>query len=390
MTTDEFSSVDLLAIDEDRQFLAIEYSRIGLRLRALSAMLSFAAILILGPFSGALALRDSVDRFTGIWQLRVLLFFAVLGIASGILELPLTYFRGFVLPHRYGLSNQSLRQWLADVAKGAAIAAVLGIGTIEVLYGLLRLAPDAWWIWSGILFTLFTVVLSALAPVLILPLFFRLKPLADPGLAAAVLALAQRARTHVASVCEINLSSKTPAANAAVIGLGATRKIVLGDTLIESFPRAEVEVVVAHELAHHVHRDVTKGLLLDSALSIAGFYLANLALHAAARHWRYAGVWDLGALPILAATLGIWGALSGVLGRWFSRRMETAADAFSLQLTDYGVAFVNSEIRLTNQNLSRLRPPLLQESLLYTHPAPWRRIAMGQQYLAARVQSISE
>ncbi len=352
-----------------------------MRLRAVGAVLSLVLLLTLGPLGIAPRLRDAMMAITAIWQLQILLFFAILAVAVGIVEAPLTYVSGFVLPHRYSLSNQTLAQWLTDVGKGIALAGVLGAASVEILYGFLRWTPDTWWLWTGIIFTFFTVVLSALAPVLILPLFFRLSPLRNSDLTQSVSALAARAGTRVAAICEIDLSSKSPAANAAVIGLGTTRKIVLGDTLLEYFPPPEVEVVVAHELGHHVHHDLPRGLLLESALTLAGFFLVNLALHAAVREWHFAGVWDLGAAPVLGAALGIWSTLTGPVARWYSRRREAAADAYSLELTGDGTAFVNSEVRLTNQNLGWLDPPVWLEALTYTHPAPWRRIEMGRRYL---------
>jgi STE24 endopeptidase len=188
----------------------------------------------------------------------------------------------------------------------------------------------------------------------------------------------------VREVCHINLSSKTPAANAAVIGLGRTRKIVLGDTLTASFSAPEIEVVVAHELGHHVHRDIPRGIVLEAAALFVSFFVVNLALYAAASRWNFTGVWDLGLFPVLAFVVGACGSLTSVLTRAYSRHREAAADVYSLTLTGKGTAFVNSEIRLTNQNLAWLHPPAWVERLFYTHPAPWRRIAMGESFLANR------
>jgi STE24 endopeptidase len=373
-----------VSIDAERQRLAEEYARIRLWLGALSLCISIGAIILLGPAGLAVGLRDAVRSATGVWPLEVALFFLILGGLWGVIKAPLVYVSSFRLPHRYGLSNQTFGQWSADVAKGAALGTLIAGAAVEVLYGFLRATPDTWWIWTGIAFTLLTVGLSAVSPVVILPLFFKLQPIGDDDLVDRIRRLARSAGTNIRDVRHINLSSKTPAANAAVIGLGRTRKIVLGDTLTSSFPVEEVEVVVAHELGHHVHRDIAKGLSLEAVSIVSGFFVTNLALHAATRQWGFAGVWDLGLFAVLAAVLGLWGTASGIVSRALSRRMESAADAYSLVLTGQGEAFVNSEIRLTNQNLAWLRPPDWVETLLYTHPAPWRRIAMGETYLAHR------
>lgn len=371
----------LLAIDPERQKLAKQYALLRLRLWAVSLTLSLCALLVLGPLGVAPDLRDVVQHLTGAWPLQVAIFFGVLGLVWALLTLPLMYYGGFVLPHRFGQSNQTLRAWAADMVKGAGVGVVLGAIAVETLYGFLRLTPLTWWIWTGIAFTLLTVVLAALAPLVIIPIFFKLRPLRDQALREAILRLAEGAGTQVASVCEIELSAKSPAANAAVIGLGRTRKIVLGDTLLSEFPSEEIEVVVAHELGHHVHRDVGKGLLADSFLAFAGFFLASLVLRAAVGQWHFSGVWDLGAFPVLAVTFGAWSAATGVLSRALSRRMERAADAFSIAITGRAEAFTNSEVRLTNQNLGWFQPPCWVENLFYTHPAPWRRVAMGEEAL---------
>lgn len=371
-----------MQIDSESQVCARRYALVRICLRGVSGALSLAGLALLGPAGLATVLRDATSGLA--WPLQVAVFFATLGVAAFLLTLPLTYYRAFVLPHRYGLSNQTTRGWLADLLKGAAIGAVLGGLSTEVLYALLRLNPDWWWVWAAIAYALLSVVLTLVAPVVILPFFFRLRPLRNHALRAAISGLAARAGAQVAEVCEINLSGKTRAANAAVVGLGLTRKIVLGDTLLDEFPPEEIEVVVAHELGHHVHRDLAKGILLGACLSVFGFGITAGVLKLAAARWHFAGVWDLGAFPALAASLGIWRAASSVTERAFTRKMEAAADAYSLELTGLGASFVASEVRLVNQNLAWLRPPRIVELLFYTHPAPWRRIAMGEAYSAQR------
>jgi STE24 endopeptidase len=372
--------VDRVRLDPTRQEQARELARARLWLRAASLAISVTGLVLLGPVGLAGWLAGRAEQASSLWPLQVAVFFAVLGLAAGLLDLPLSYCSGFVLAHRYGLSTQSFRAWLIDLTKAAAIGVLLGGIAIEAVYAFLRLTPDTWWIWTGIFFSLLTVGLTTLAPVLILPLFYRLTPLRDPDLEADVRRLAARAETQVADVAEIDLSDKTTAANAAVIGMGRTRKIVLGDTLLERFGRDEVEVVVAHELGHHVHRDLLRGVVAGSALSLAGFYVANLALHTAVSRLHFQGVWDLAAFPVLAVALGGWGWIAARIELALSRWMEARADAYALELTGKSGAFIDSEIRLTNQNLAWYRPPAWLELLLYSHPAPWRRVAMGERY----------
>ena len=187
---------------------------------------------------------------------------------------PLRWVRGFWLPRRFGLLHQSLASWLTDRAKAAALGAVLGLGGVLVIYGLLG-ATRWWWLIAAAVFFVVGIALAALFPILIVPLFYRLTPLADPELTATLLALARRAGVAVVGVWVVDESRKSRTANAAVVGLGRTRRIILYDTLATSFRREEVEAVLAHELGHHVHGDLRRGLLVQGALTLVTFWLAG-------------------------------------------------------------------------------------------------------------------
>ncbi|MER3459571.1 MAG: peptidase, partial [Chloroflexota bacterium] len=173
----------------------------------------------------------------------------VLGV-YGLALMPLSFYSSYILPHRFGLSAQTVRGWIADQIKGAAVGGLLGLALIEATYALVRAAPATWWLWAGVGYLVFTVILANLAPILLVPLFFKLTPIADQDLAARLTRLAERAGTHVRGVFTIDLSRRTKAANAALMGLGHTRRIVLGDTLLREFTPDEIETVLAHELGH--------------------------------------------------------------------------------------------------------------------------------------------
>src|SRR5262249_14714293 len=163
---------------------------------------------------------------------------------------------GFVLPHRYGLSVQTRRGWAADYVKGTLLGVAQTLLIAAPVVALLRLSPDRWWLWAGLCLALFGVVLANLAPILIVPLFYRLRPLADDELGTRLERLASGAGARVRGVYVMDMSRRTRTANAALMGIGNTRRIVLGDTLLEAFPADEVVAVLAHELGHHVHHDL--------------------------------------------------------------------------------------------------------------------------------------
>ncbi|HAH01187.1 MAG TPA: hypothetical protein DCL75_20595, partial [Ktedonobacter sp.] len=271
-------------IDPERQQQAREYARLRRRLSFIS--MGIAAIGIIFVFWSGLdtAMRDWLQFLTwqpiaGWYPWQVLVYFLVFMLAYEIITAPLAYFGGFVLPHRYGLSTMTLKSWLIDLCKGLVLGLILEALAVELIYLLLATQPQIWWLWVAVILLFFMVVMANLAPVLILPLFYKFTPLPEGELTRRLLALVERAHTRVSGVFTMHLSSKTTAANAALMGLGNTRRIVLGDTMLDRYTPDEIEVVLAHELGHHVHHDIWKLILSQAVLTLGGLYLLNLALH---------------------------------------------------------------------------------------------------------------
>ena len=340
----------------------------GLRLAFLVVVLVSGAAVVVAEVGATLS-----DR----WWAQVLVVAMVLGGAQALLALPLGWVRGFWLPRRYGLLHQPLGAWLRDRTKAAALGGLLGLAGVLLVYGLLRVTAW-WWLIAASAFFLVGIALSALFPVVILPLFYRLTRLADPELEPRLLALAERAGVAAIGVWVLDQSRKSRTANAAVVGLGRTRRIVLFDTLATGFRAEEVEAVLAHELAHHVHGDLRRGLLVHGALTLVTFALAHWLLHTGVGRWGITGPADPAGLPWLALVFMVLGAVQLPLANAFSRRIEQQADDFGLRLTRDPAAFVAAMERLGTLNLAERRPHRLKEILLYSHPALDRRIARAR------------
>jgi STE24 endopeptidase len=308
---------------------------------------------------------------------QVALVAAALSVAHTLLVLPLTWLSGWVLPRRYGVLHQSLRGWLADRAKAAALGAGVGLAAVEVVYALLR-ATALWWLAAAAAAVAFAIVVTAVLPIWILPLFYRLTPLADDSLRARLLGLAERSGVRAIGVWIADESRRSRTANAAVVGLGATRRILLYDTLASAFQPAEIEAVLAHELGHHAHGDVRRGLIAHGLLGVVTFWIADRLLSAGVRWWDLAGVADPAGLPWLALVLGALGLVTMPLVNAFSRRIERHADDFALALTRDPQGFVGAMERLAALNLAERRPHRLKELLLFSHPALDRRIARAR------------
>jgi len=375
-------------LDTERQQKAREYAHIRHRLFLVDLAIAAIGVLIV-LFSGlGTWLRDILQPLawqpvTGWFPWQVLVYFLVLMLGYQIISAPLSYYSGFVLPHRYGLSVQSFKNWLLDLSKGLALGLVFEILAVELIYVLLAAQPQTWWLWVAITLLFFAVIMANLAPVLILPLFYKFTPLPEGELTQRLLALADRAKTKVRGVFTMHLSSKTTAANAALMGLGNTRRIVIGDTMLDQYTPDEIEVVLAHELGHHVHRDIWKLIFSQSVLTLVGLYLINLVLHWAVdtQHY-YQGLADVAMMPLILLLAGIFGLIIMPLSNGYSRRIEYQADEYALQATQNIEAYKSTMTRLANQNLAELEPSPLIEFLLYDHPSVGKRLRHGDEFAA--------
>jgi STE24 endopeptidase len=383
ITKNEQSIESDSTLDPKRQEKAKEYAAIKKRLMLVDLAFGVLYLLVWLLTGWSQDLKSALLTVTMNDWLLVALFAAVFGGIFLLLNLPLSYYEGFVLPHRYGLSNQSFKDWVLDQVKGGLVSGVLGLLVLEVIYAVLRAAPDTWWLWAAGILLLFNVLLANLAPVLLLPLFYKLQPLGEEHaeLEGRLIALAEKANTHVKGVYKIDMSRRTSAANAALTGLGNTRRILLGDTMLNEFSDDEIETVLAHELGHHVNKDIPVGIVIESVITLVGLYLAGLGLQWGVTMFGFDSVADIAGLPLLALVLGAFGLLTMPLGNAYSRWRERRADLYALQATHKGEAYASALTRLANQNLAEADPPDWEEFLLYSHPALGKRIAMAQGFI---------
>jgi STE24 endopeptidase len=368
-------------LDPEKQVQARQYARIGRRLWLLDTLAGAVYGMAWLFFGWAKALADWLRHYTIHDWLLVLGFIVVFGGIAGLLELPLGYYSGYILPHRFGQSNQDFKSWLVDQGKNFLIGAPLGLLALELVYLALRLTGGWWWLWAGAGMLVFTVLLANLAPVLIMPLFNKFVPLGDEHaeLAARLMKLADQAGTKVRGVYKYDMSKRTKAANAALTGLGSTRRIVLGDTLINEFSPDEIETVLAHELGHHVHKDIPVLLAFGTVMTLGGLYLASLVLHWAAGFFGFAGPADIAGLPALGLVLGAFGLLTQPLDNAVSRWRESMADEYAIQSTGKKQAFASAFIRLANQNLGEVDPEKWVVFMFYDHPPLGERIRMASE-----------
>jgi STE24 endopeptidase len=361
----------------ERQKLAKEYARL-MRQLSFVELAVVGALLLALVFGGVSVKLSYFLAFSQPWASA--LYFVILVIGLGIIMMPLTYYQGFILPRRYGLSNQKLGAWLADRAKASALGFLLGLAVVILLYWLLDRFPGIWWLLAGISVLLLSLLLTRLTPTLLLPIFFKLEPLNDVELKQRLMNLAKQAQTQIVGVFTMDLSSKGTTANAMLAGLGKTRSIILSDTLLQQYTAEEIEVILAHELGHHIHRDIPKLIAVQAVVVLLAFYLSDLILRASLVPLGFQGIADVAAFPVLFLSLAAFGLIVTPFINAYSRHVETSADEAALELTDKPQAFVTAMTKLTDQNLNVADPSRWVELLFYDHPPYNKRVDLAQRY----------
>jgi STE24 endopeptidase len=361
------------------------------RLKRQSAVISVVlAAMVLGGLLLSGASRALADA-AGSWAhaapgrfspAAVAIYVVLLAAVQEATALPIAYYRGFFLEQRYGLSSETLPGWLRDHAKAAALGLLFAAAGAEVVYLLLTVLPVWWWLASAAVFAAAMFGIAKLLPLVLLPLFYKFTPLDRPSLRARLVSLSERAGVPVLGIYEWGLGEKTRRANAALVGTGSTRRIIVSDTLLAEYSDDEIEVILAHELAHHVHRDILTSLIAESALLVAAFYVAAVALGAVGQRIGLRSPSDVAGLPLLllaggAVSIAATPAVNA-LSRWNERR----ADRYALALTRQPAAFISAMKRLASQNLADQRPSRVVLWLFHTHPPIEQRIEAARRFQA--------
>lgn len=303
-----------------------------------------------------------------------LAFFGLVGAVWEMISLPFSY-AGYRIEKAWNLSRQSLGSWFADKAKGWALMLVFGAIAMGLVYVSILWGGDRWWMLTVAFFLVFSIGLAQLAPVLLIPLFFPMKPMDPSSLKERLFALCKKFSVDVKDVYHLGLGEKTEKGNAAFVGLGRTKRILIGDTLYEKFSADEVEAVFAHELGHQVHNDLWKGIGFSTVLSVVAFWGANTLAEAWVFPYFQTSVDRPFGLLLFFITLSILQMPLGVLQTLFSRAREWAADRFASETTKLGAPLADALERLTVQNYGLYYPNRLVEFLTHSHPAPAKRIS---------------
>jgi STE24 endopeptidase len=356
------------------------YERQKLTATIAGAVVSITALavaaLLLGP-----RVNDAVRQVSGDndW-LRLIGLGFVYASALELLTLPIAFWSSYVLEHRYGLSNQTLWRWVWRRLKGYLIGGPIGLVLLLGLYVLLWKGGPWWWVWAAAGWLVVSLLLGQLLPTVILPLFYKVTPLDDAPLLERLERLTEGTGLKVQGIYRLGLSADTKKANAALAGLGRSRRVLLGDTLLSEFTPEEIEVVFAHEVGHHVHRHLPKTIVLSVVLAAAGLFLVDRVLEAAARPLGYSGFGDPAALPLVLLVLTLFGLVLAPAQNALSRFFERQCDRYALEKTGLVQAYRSAFLKLARLNKADPDPHPLLVWLFDDHPPIRERLAMAAAY----------
>jgi STE24 endopeptidase len=354
-----------------------QYQREKLSAAIASLVISLVYLAVLALVVGP-HIEGPIQAWVGGSRWLRLVVFAFAYVAGlEVLTLPSDFWSGYVLEHRHHLSNQSLGRWIWRHIKGYLVGGPIGLALLLGLYALIWYSGPWWWLWAAAGWLAATLVLGQLLPVVILPLFYKVTRLDDPGLLARLQRLAGGTGLNVEGIYRLHLSADTRKANAALAGLGRTRRVLLGDTLLERFTPEEIEVVFAHEVGHHVHRHLPKLIVLSVALATAGFWVVNLTLRSLATALGYTAFDAPAALALLILVLALFTLILSPVQNALSRFFERQCDWYALQRTGLVQAYRSAFQKLANMNKADPDPSPVVVWLFDDHPPIRQRLALA-------------
>ncbi len=364
----------------EKSKLAKKYSKTHQILSLISSIIFFAVLIML-VFTG---LSKDVEKiafsYTSEKYLALLIFFGIIGVFEGVINFPLNFYSDYILEHKYKLSNQSLKKYFIEKLKGFLLGLALGIPMLIAFYFILTEFGENWWLVLGIFMFIVSVILGRLAPTLIMPLFYKFKPVENEEIKNRILELCKRTGVKIQGIFTFDMSKNTKKANAAFTGMGKSRRIILGDTLMNNFSGSEIETVFAHEVGHYTKRHILKLTVASTIMTFAGLFLTAKLYKASLGYFGFSEVTEIAALPLLFLYLSLYGLITTPISNILSRKFEWEADTFALETTKDKEAFISAMEKLADQNLADKTPNKIIEYLFHSHPSLEKRIQFAKDF----------
>lgn len=352
-----------------------KYNNIKLAISIFNGVSGFILLFLFLFLGYSSMLGGYLKSFVANDYLLLLSYTLVIGTASSVLFAPLNFYTDFILEHKYKLSNQTFIKYIWENVKGMLVGLVIGLPLLMLFYYVLKVFGSLWWLPFAIILFLLSVILARIVPIIILPLFYKVTPIENNSLAERIKKLATGAGIKVENVFKFDMSKNTKKANAAFTGLGKSKRILLGDTLLENFTEDEIETVIAHELGHYKHKHIFKNIIIGTLSSFLTFFLISFFYEKSLPLFGFSSILQIEALPLIALLGTIIGLVQTPLTNILSRKYEYQADEYAIKVTINPVAFSATLEKLTEQNLGDKEPHPFVEWYFYSHPSIKKRIA---------------
>ncbi len=361
-----------------------KYNNIKLAIGIGKGIISFILILLFVSLGYSTLLANYLSGYFSNSYLLFISFVFATGIITSIIFAPVNYYTEFYLEHKYNLSNQTFIKYIIEHLKGLLISVVIGVPILLFFFYVLSKFGSLWWFPLAIGLFIISVILGRIAPVLILPLFYKIIPIDNEDLRSRIEKLSKDAGIKVENVYKFDMSKNTKKANAAFTGLGKSKRILLGDTLLDNYSEDEIETVVAHELGHYKKKHISKNIIIGTTTSFLTLFLIAILYENTIGLFGFNSITEIDALPILS----LWGALIGLIqspfGNILSRKFEYEADEYAVTSTGKPAPFISTLEKLTEQNLGDKDPHPFVEWFFYSHPSIKNRINALKKFIDQR------
>lgn len=358
-----------------------KYNNTKLLIGFSKGFISFVLLFLFVYLGFSLQLENYIRSFTQNDYIAFLIYVFTIGFFSSLIFSPVNFYTGFYLEHKYKLSNQTFTRYFIENLKSMVVGLFIGVPVLLLFFFVLNQFGDLWWLIFATAMFLISVVLSQIFPIIIMPIFYKITPLNDEELKSRITKLAKGAGLKVQNVFSFDMSKNTKKANAAFTGLGKTKRIILGDTLLNNYSKDEIETVIAHELGHYKHKHILKNILFGTVTSFLTFFIIS-ALYKNSINWfGFTSITQIAALPVLSLWTMLIGLIQTPIGNIISRKYEFEADQYAIQSTLKPSSFIKTLNKLTDQNLGDRTPHPFVEWFFYSHPSIKNRISAIERYV---------
>jgi STE24 endopeptidase len=369
-------------IDPEKQEKAKKLARIGRIISICNMAITFIYLFFAVSSGWSVNIRNYVQTVSSSWFLQISLYCIIFFGTISIITYPITFYEGYYLQKKYDLLKQSLTGYLVDEVKSLLLSTLIGIPLIALVYKALAWQGDNWWILVSIGYLVISLIAMVIVPVVIMPMFAKYTPVEDQELLKTLSDLAIKSKTEIKGIFRWGLAEKTAQANAALTGFGRTRRIIISDTMLDNYSSDEIETVLAHEIGHHVNKDIFRMLTLGTLITTISLYCSHLILKETSVMWGLQGLSDFANLPLLLIVLTFISLLVMPVINSYSRHRETQADLYSFKIAGKPMVLAAALQKLANQNLSDASPPKIIEFIFYSHPSINNRVKFAEEYVA--------